>query len=475
MEPIDFKEKQVTTALFQFIFPFSLKIDTTHNLFRYLHEQNFTFYQLNDKQKETAYYGRYQVSHRKMKSFFLPFTNNFLFPPSQQQKGFQRFTKQLDINGLLKAKHGITPFQIHSLDLFICPYNLGFITIRTEISNMPFSQAIEFADCFRMLGQQTPAPRIEYGGEAYLHVKDFLYDCLFPGLPGFFDHTSTSFLDTKKMYVQSLLTLNEGETIDRVDVYRSGTLCGINDAGNPYVNANNLDYISNYLKDHSWNRWAPTTYSIFSEECFSCMTNEHHDEFRLLAQQFYGQFYYAVLLNLFHKHVLLKIAADYSALNLDQDKKEIDHLIYTINSFTSNYFFSVNPVQTEGQELFTHIRKSFVIDNLYTNTKDILFSLFKYEENTGKKRDTLLLLVLTLYTVICGIFSMNLFTHDLEGKIHWSHFKSYNPFEYFAVFIVFSGIIVVIFLWIQSLYQAIQDRKKRKKWVQESVLSEKKP
>ncbi|MFZ7943516.1 hypothetical protein [Neobacillus sp. 19] len=473
MEPIDFKEKQVTTALFQFIFPFSMKADTIPNLYRYLQDQYFTSYTLKDVQKETAYYGRYRVSHREMKSFFLPLTNNFLFPPSHQQKGFQRFTKQLDMNGLLKTKHVTIPFQIHSLDLFICPYYLGFITIRTEMLDMPFSQTIEFADRFRMLVQQTSAATVEYGGDVNLPINDFLYNYLFPGLPGFFDKDS-SFLNTQNMYVQSLLTLNEGETIDIVDVYRTGRLCGINDAGNPYVNANNVDYISNYLKDHGCDRWAPTTYSIFEEECFSLITNDHPHEFSELAKQFYGPSYYAVLLNLFHKLVLLKIAAGYSAINLDQDKKEIEHLIYTINSFTSNYFFSVIPVLAEEQELFNNIRKSFDIDTLFTNTKDILFSLFKYEENTGKKRDTMLLLVLTLYTVICGIFSMNLFTHDLEGNIHWARLTSYNPFEYFAVFIVFSGIIVVLTLGIQSLFQVIQDRKKRKKWIRDSVLSSKK-
>lgn len=132
--------------------------------------------------------------------------------------------------------------------------------------------------------------------------------------------------------------------------------------------------------------------------------------------------------------------------------------------------FNIYPAQSIGQELFKQLRQHLQIDLLYLNTKEILSSLFKYEENIVAKRDSFLLLILTLFTVICGIFSMNLFTHDLVGKIKWSHFKFYNPFEYFAVLIVFSGIITVLILGLQSLYQTIKNRKNHKKWVRKSIF-----
>jgi len=474
MQPIELKEKHVSTALFQFIFPFSLKAGSDQNLFLYLEEQDFTLFQLSDVQLEKAYYGNYHVSHRDLEAFFHPLTNKILFPTSEQQKGFQRYTKKLDIIGRLTAKHVSIPFHIHSVDLFICPYDLGLLTIRTEINNLPLSQTIEFADCIRIIEPQLQKSKIEYDGKVYPQIIDFLFNYLVPQLPDYMKNDAVTFLTRQKMYVQSLLSISDGELIDSVDEYRTGTLCGLNSAGKPFVRANNLEYISNYINDNSYNRWAPSTSYLIDEQCFSCITIEKEFELSFLTEQFYGPFYYAVLINLFHKLVLLKITDGYSAININQDKKEVEKLIYAINSFTSNYFFAEYPVQTEGQELFNHLRKSFTIDNLYSNTKDILFSLFKYDENNMTKRDSLVLLVLTLYTVICGIFSMNLFTHDLVGKIKWSHFKYYNPFEYFAVGIVLSGIIVVAILGLQSLYQAIQDRIKRKKWLQESVLISKK-
>lgn len=474
MQPIELKEKHVSTALFQFIIPFSLKAGTDHDLSLYLEEQDFTPFQLSDVHMEQAFYGSYHVSHRDLEAFFLPLTNKILFPTSEQQKGFQRYTKKLDINSLLTARHVSIPFHIHSVDLFICPYDLGFLTIRSEINNLPLSQTIEFADCLRIMEPQLQKSKIEYGGKVYPLIMDFLFDYLVPQLTNYMNNEAVTFLTRQKMYVQSLLSISGEGHIDSVDVYRIGTLCGLNSAGNPYVRANNLEYISNYINDYSYNRWAPTTSYLIDEQSFSCVTIEKEFELSFLIEQFYGPFYYVLLINLFHKFVLLKITDDFAVMNINQDKKEVDKLIYTINSFTSTYFFAEYPVSTEGQELFNHLRKSFIIDNLYSNTKDILSSLFKYDENNMTKRDSLVLLILTLYTVLCGIFSMNLFTHDLKGNIKWSHFKYYNPLEYFAVGILLSGIIVVAILGFQSLYQAIQDRIKRKKWLEKSVTSSKK-
>lgn len=42
------------------------------------------------------------------------------------------------------------------------------------------------------------------------------------------------------------------------------------------------------------------------EHIFTCVTNEGEREIAKLASQMYGEFYYALLLNLFHKIVLLK-------------------------------------------------------------------------------------------------------------------------------------------------------------------------
>ena len=432
MQHTDLKEKQVSTALFQFIFPITWKASSSQELVNYLQTHDFAPFQLNDFNKETAYYGRYNVNHNELEAFFLPITNTILFPKDTQPKGLHRYSKNLNLHASMNVLNAPIPFQIHSVDVFICPYELGFITIRAEINHLPFSQVLEFANYFRFL-DSTPTVKqtteISFNEKTYSTVGDFVFSTLVPPLQKFLCKEAVSLLTPNKMYVHSFVSYQEEEV--RV----------------------------------------PMT---FDELSFSIFSNDKQIENNQLISQYYGPYYYSVIINLFHQLVFLKIAKTYSEINIDEATNEFERLNYIINSFTSNYYFNIFPAQTLGHELFKQLRNSFQIDHLYTNTKETLFSLFKYEENIITKRDSLLLLVLTLYTVVCGIFSMNLFTHDLKGTIHWDHFKSYNPFEYFTVFIVFSGIITVFFLGLQSLYQGLQKRRSRQRWVRESVLINKK-
>ncbi|MDQ0199690.1 hypothetical protein [Neobacillus ginsengisoli] len=488
MERIELKEKTVSTAIFQFIFPFFIKDDSDRNISSFLKKQHFSAFRLGRIEDESAYYGKYQISHRDLEAFFPPFTNRILFPLSEKDKGFQRFSKALKLNGKLTTVHFHHPFQIHSIDITLCPFQLGFLTIRTEImcpESLSFSQALEFAACFRELGFQNFKQKqlqIEMDGNTITHLEKLLFEVLVPDLTRFINKehvrgayfNTIPFIEKERMYVQSLIAFTEKESIELVDVYRSANLSGLTPDGKPFVTANNPDYIQQKFKQHGYDRLAPNTYYFIEENCFSCITNKNRDLNNELTKQLFGEFYYLLLLNLFHKFVFFKVANVYSKVIIEQDSKEIKELIYTINSFTSNYFFSVFPAQSQGKELFTLLRTAFSIDFFYNETKETLFSLFKYEENTVTKRDSFLLLILTMYTVICGIFSMNLFTDDLKGKIKWQHMLSYNPFEYFAVFVAFSGLIVSIILGIQSFIQGMKDRKNKKKWVRQTVLSKKK-
>lgn len=488
MEKIELKEKTLSTAIFQFIFPFFIKDDNEQNIFSFLRKNHFTAFRLGHLEDETAYYGESHVSHRELEAFFPPFTNKILFPHSDQQKGFQRYSKALNLKGILTTEHIRLSFQVHSMDITLCPFQLGFLTLRTELpcsEDLSFSYALEFAACFRELGSQKSKQKklqMEMDGRTITHLEKLLFEVLVPELTHFITKEpfqgvyfkTIPYIEQERMHVQSLLAFNEGEPVETIDIYRAANLCGLNQDGEPYVTANNLDYINQRFKQNGYTRLAPNTYYFIEENGFTCITNENAEIKTELASQLYGEFYYLLLLNLFHKFVFIKIAHDYSKINIEQDSKEIEKLIYSINSFTSNYFFLVYPAQLQSKELFTLLRTTFSIDYLYNETKETLFSLFKYEENTVTKRDSFLLLILTIYTVICGIFSMNLFTDDLKGKIKWHHMLSYNLFEYLAVFVAFSGLIVAIILGIQGLIQGMKDRRNKKKWARQTVLSSKK-
>jgi hypothetical protein len=477
-------EKKVDNATFQFIFPFSLKKGREQSVFPFLLSQHFKHFRLDHIEDEDTYYGKYRVSHRNMEAYFLSYTNQILFPHSEQQKGIQRFSKALNLSGHLKNKLISIPFTIQSIDVTLCPYELGFLTIRIELQekNLPLSNTLEFAACFRVLeprNEREEDTEIQFAGTTYNQVETFVFEYLFSGLAGFFEERKKKgsyfqtfpFFEDQRMYVQSLISLEENEEIGSIDVYRTAGLCGLTRDGKPNVSANNLTYINEFLNHRGYLRWAPDRYFVMEEHLFTCITNENSQTVSQIACQMYGEFYYSLILNLFHKIVLLKLAYIYAEINIQRDITEMEKLIYSINSFTANYFFLELVSESESQDIFFHIREAFSIELLFKIAKQNLESLFKYQENENSKKDSILLLVLTLYSVIGQMFGMSLVTSDFIGKIKWSHIESYNPVEYFAFFLAASGIGISIILGFQSLYQWSKDRKNRKKWVEQTVLS----
>lgn len=418
-------EMQVSKALFQFYLPFTYKADSELQLRKSLENHQFTSFQLNDLEQEDKYYGGFAISHRILESFFLPMTNKILFPTAGKDKGYHRYSKKLSAERAITINDGMIPFQIHSVDVILCPYELGIVTIRIELNDLPLADAITFTGgkATRIhLGNESKAA-ILYEEKNDLFVKELFRDMV-PGWDHIIKGNDAVEFDSK-IYLLSLLS------------------------------------VKNDIK----------TQYHYDDYGLACISSQDTDK---LTSHFYGRYYYALLTNLFHRLFFLKLLQGYADINIDSDKKAIRQLIYTMNSFTSNYYFVTIPRDSSGAEIFNGMKQAFQIDSLYQCSKEMLSALFHYEQNTATKRDSFLLLILTLYTVICGIFSMNLFTHDLEGNIHWERLASYNPFEYLAVFIVFSGMIVVMYLAISSLIQGWQDKKLRKNWIDKAVISSKK-
>ncbi len=483
MQGIEIHEKNIETGIFQFIYPFSIENGLELKILPFLKEHGFSFFQMDQLQKETAYYGDFSVSHREMEAYFLSFTNKVLFPHTEQQKGIKRYSKALNVNALLKTELVSIPFQIASIDVILCPFELGFLTIRTQIKeSMELSHALEFAGRFRKLEPRNDIDKktqIIFKEKEYGKVNDFVYNVLFDGLPHFFEDIQSKgsyfetfpFFEDERMYVQSLLSIKEEDEICPADLYRAGSLCGITSEGAPFISAGNEEYILDYLKKNGYHRWAPLTYFVMEEHLFTCLTKENSRRVSELAGQLYGEFYYGILLNLFHKIVLLKLGHEYAELNIQNNNANMEKLIYSINSFTANYFSLELISQSPSREVFFLLRKKFNIELLYKEAKRTLSSLFKYQENVNAKKESLLLLLLTLYSVIGQMFGMSLVTSDFIGKIKWGHVLKYNPVEYFALIVAASGILVSIVLGLQSIREWLMDRKIRKKWIKQTVMS----
>ncbi|MGG1575060.1 hypothetical protein [Fictibacillus sp. NRS-1165] len=215
-----------------------------------------------------------------------------------------------------------------------------------------------------------------------------------------------------------------------------------------------------YIKEQTYCRWEPDTYYVTDRNSFCCLTNQQGEVLDSLISQMYGEYYYSLLLNLFQKIVLLKLANEYSQVKLESDREKVEDLIRSITRFSSEYFFLELASQTQGREIFVQLRKVFGTQELYDDVRNTLSSLFKYQSNFSSERNGYLLLILTLYTVVSGIYGMNLTIEDLKGDINWDKMAGYSLFEYIALITAMSGLIIGILLGATSIYNWV--RKKRR-------------
>ncbi|WP_026695054.1 hypothetical protein [Peribacillus kribbensis] len=479
---INLKEQKLNHALLMFVLPFSFKNNVIKPLREDLKKQGYEWFELDKLSLEKSYYGDFSVSHENIESYYLPFTNKILFPASKEHEGFHRYSKPLNTNCYFKAEHFSLPFKLLSTDITICPFNVGFLTLRLQVGEEDFAAAVEFTKRFRSLNSRRNINHeIEIEGEAaiYKEVEEFIFDFVNPSIPQYMDHKNMEesyfetfpFFEDDRMYVQSIFALKGEEKIDKIEAFRAANLDGLDKNGFPEISSSSGEYINDFLEENSYKRWEPDTYYVVKEDHFSCVTNEQGESLEGWVSQMFGEHYYGLLLNLFHKIVLLKIANDYSEIRIERDKEKVEELIYIVNAFTANYYFVELAAESQGRDLFLHLREEFKVDQMYSDGKETLESLYRYQEGFNDKKDSLLLLYLTLFTVISGIYGMNQVIDDFKGNIHWNKVLHYNLFEYIALFVAVSGMVVSIYLTISNFLSWRNDRKKRELWEERTAVS----
>ncbi|WP_379128119.1 hypothetical protein [Paenibacillus sp. sgz500958] len=463
-------------ALLQFIFPFSIKQGQSPELAGQLERDGFTRFFLSQKELENAYYGEgYSVSHENMERSYLPFAAHVLFPREKDKNSFHRFSRVNNLDCTLEMPQGTLPFRVLSTDVFICPFQLGFITIRIEVleDNLPFSLALEFADRFRTLEDVSSRDlhtHIHCRKRSFGQVEDFVFSNLIPGLRSFLDSSELNgayfetlpFFVDERMMVQAFYQFEQEAELDLNIRYKASQLDGLDAKGQSYKSASDEQYIKDYCETHSYNRWGPDTYYMTNEQTFCCLTRVDDDQAVRLANEMYGEYYYGLLLSIFHKIVLLKLANMHSRLRIDNDYEQIEDLIYAINRFSAKFYFLELISQSQGREIFFQLRKVYGNDALFVEVKQTLDDLFQYQDKFQAKRRDNLLMILTVYTVIGGIYGMNQVIEDLKGKIDWKVMLEYSAFQYLALFLTFSGILVSLALTVRQLWQYFRERRKKR-------------
>ncbi|TYP79845.1 hypothetical protein [Paenibacillus methanolicus] len=468
------EDRPLERAVLQFIFPFAYKRGSDERLILELLADRFVPFRLDDLSQERAFYGpRYGVSHQALERYFMPYSCCILFPRSaSDQNGFRRYAKTIGKACTLRTERGDMPFRLHAAEVIVCPFDLGFITLRIELAHqdLSFGEALEFADRFRVLQDvSTKDKRTSVLGARgeFTQTEDFIFReivrSLLPHLDnevteGAYFETLPFFID-ERMYVQSLFQFKEEAAISDMDLFRALHLDGLDEAGDPYASAGNAAYMAEYVHERRYDRWAPRTRYAMNENAFACLTQEGDVRCERLATQLFGEHYYGVLMSLFHKIALLKLANQYSHLNVERDHRSVQRLIRQINAFSAKYYFSELAANVQGSEMFLQLRRVFGSHALFEDVKETLADLFRYQENYQAKGQNNLLLILTLYTVVGGIYGMNQVIEDLKGDIDWSKLAEYSVFEYIALFITLTGLIVGIALAVIVAFRWVSERR----------------
>jgi hypothetical protein len=471
-------ELLVRKGIFQFVYPFSLEKDCQKRIWERLLADDYEAFRIGDLGMEDRFYGPdHRVSHKDIERYYLPFTSRFLFAGGRDPEAFRRLTKPMRLQASLHTHNIRTDFRIHSADVILCPFDTGFLTLRAEIdSERPtfYGEALEFADRMRHLQNTSKldkASHLECEGTRYEEAEDFVFTKAVPLLLPFLDRSPMEgtrfeklpFFMDERMFVIGCCAFAEDSVITLHDRYRAGRLDGLGMDGHPRISASHEPYIASYCEQYGYERWAPNTYYLTDETSFMCLTREAPDKADELANQMYGEYYYGLLLNLFHRIVLLKLSAAYSRVQLERKQERTEELIRDITCFSSKYYFVETVSQTQGRELFNRLRLVYGNDELFDDVKQTLNDLHSYQHSRTSKQSSYLLTILTIYTVISGIYGMNQVIDDLEGNFDWSFLSGYSAFQWIAFSVTFTGLAIAFLLVLRVLWRWGRDFVRRQR------------
>ena len=465
-----------------FLFPFSYRMKDRQNIAKKLKQDDFNFFTLTNKDFENAYYGgsSIRVQNEELDQYFLPFIEHKMFPSHISQDGFLRFSKKVEESFTQDIRNESFPFTLNSLDITLGPFGIGFITIRTEMekTKKKICDVIDFMNHFRIMEhkiEEEKGATIKKEAHIFKSSDEFIFNYLCPVIKEFIVHDkeragyfgSLPFFEDERMLVSAFMITDGDGPITSDQLYRLGQLDGKNNEGRPFMSSTNSEYIEKYLEKHVHNRWAPDSYTVTSEQAQITISKKQLHKLERPLSQFMGTHYYNLLLHNFYKIMLLKLSYDYSQVQWEQDEDYVEDLIKSISLFSSHYYFGEVSSRTEGKELTRIYRDIFHITPLFSEVKQTLQELYQAQEKKSNKRLNGLIFMLTIYTVISGIYGMNLVIEDWKGKTDWSKVPGYSFFEWISLIIALSGISLAAVLLVFVSNKAVW--KKFRKWKRERM------
>ena len=469
---------EIQRSHMSFILPIGYNGRRKNEFGQTLKKNGYSYFRMDENLNEMDIYGEgIVVNGEELDQYFLSYVENKLFPKGLEEHGFHRYTAPFKESFHFKLRNTNLPFIIQSMDIILGPFGIAFLTLRVQLESeaTELSDVLDFMQHFRAVESKLKEEQgavifsSRTGGE--LSVHELLFEHLCPFLKGFILHDeklngyfgSLPFFKDERMFTSAFLFSSEGSEITQDQLYRMGTLDGRTPTGDEFISANNPDYIQRYLNQHLHDRWAPSSYTIVTEHAYITATNcLSKDQSRELSQ-YMGTHYYNFLLHYYYKIMLLRISYEYSEIDWEKDDEYVKSLIKFITLFSSWYFFQEVSTRSEGKELSKMFREAFNIDNLFKEVNNTLQELYKSQENVATDRMNMLLFFLTVFTVVSGIYGMNLVIEDWKSPVSWKAISTYTFLEWLSLITALGGIGLSIYLTVTTFSKLLISKLRNKK------------
>ncbi len=469
--PVLEEETKITNAWMTAMLPFSFMTKKEIALSEELLGNGYSFFNLNDKKQQSEFYGDIELSSIALKQNFLSYIERRLFPKNIRDDGFQRFSKQISKTGSLQIHDRHYLFTILSIDITLCPFGIGFVSIRVKLDDVNlFSDALDFMHHFRILEPKTNnqlGMEVQYDGEPFTCIHDFIMKHLCPEIQKYTVHDdrrdgyfgSLPYFEDERMLVTNYIELDE-DHLPIEQLYRASQLDGYTEESVPFISAANTEHMEEYLKTRVNTRYMPKLCDITTEHVQTTIVYRDTTEaFREKARvRFMGVHYYTILLHYFYKLTLLELSFRYCELAWKKDEIYVEKLMQLITMFSSKYYFQEVSSRSSSREMSKRLREIFKIDELFSEVSKTLDALYVNQQKAADKRQNYLLFVLTMFTVVSGIYGMNLIIEEWDGNYKWSEIFHYNIYEWICLITAVGGILMTFFLLVSTFYNYIRKR-----------------
>ena len=439
-----------------FLLPFSYNHSHKKSIAEHIKQNGYTYFSLNQpnsNETDRCYGDDIKVEVQELEQYFFPYVEHKLFPSSILEKGFHRFTNVINMEYELQIREAIYSFHVRSIDIILAPFGVAFLSLRIKLGQtMELSDVLDFAQHFRAvesrLDENKGSKIIISPSAENLSIHDFIFNhlCSFlkeillqdKKLKGYFG--SLPYIEDERMFVSTFILTKEEQPITPEQLFRIGNLNGKSPEGKPFISSTNPEYIKNSLSKTLHDRWAPELYMLTTDHAFSTISNRNATELSQELGHHMGTHFYNLLLHYYYKIMLLRMSYEYSQIEWKKDAYYVKSLIKLITLFSSWYYFREISTRTEGKELSTLFRNAFNLDILYNEVSETLQQLYKSQENSRAGQVNTLLFILTIFTVVSGIYGMNLVISDWEAPSGWKNYSTYTLFEWISLITAVTGI-----------------------------------